>query len=890
MAPVSALAPLLKHATTLVEGAIVKAADESIIDDVQQLKSVAFAITSAGRHNRDLSIEERTAVWDVNACVDAANAPYNAATKEAFLQMRQIASDLISLAKDDTASDEERLCKCQFFHKTGKLWSQLKDYETAESLYARAMGYTQFLLEVCNNLDKSQATREECALELFGLYLDRTAAAWQLQQKALASNLLGRAKDLASNEDLSSDVSFQLSLALASEQIKRAEQLLSLPEAEWNADAGEAVGLLNTANEVIANLSAEENDPATESKAAAANQMQAQVYNLLAWAYLEAGDKASLAMNCIHSVRRLPAEFSNQPVISFLAMKALCQLAKLREAETELLNLVSSTNVSLSMCLGSIKFMLTSAAAQTQTDFKDGSQTGLAGVKSAVSLIQERFGEQPEVPVQLVRLMLSQEVVTAEVERMALEICAAETTVELLTKEEQSTRKQQLFNLLYSHATNHFQQRVYDSASRFFSAAYMYSEEGNKAKTARVLAVCNLGIKALDRALEYVDIAAQTEPTSVFNAFLRLKVYLLQKDRRAAANQVQAMMKCEDFTHEILRVAAQEAMGAEQTVVAKQALLQLWDMVDTDSNGTFQPGDQAVIMSNLVKITQDNQSGNGELRYLPPARQSGRKGLLACKLTACRADVSSYMDGLSAIYKQGADRLQEIGYDGFFGADTNGRAAALEWLAATAWNAAIQGGEAKLYRDTAVLLCSAGKFYAAHPMPETSTIQYQMMAFLMSASASLEGATKENEDIEVEVCYGLTQNMLLRYKGAAQALADRRQSLAEPPSKAEDKQHVYKLLMEFQLAVHMKDVGCQHAVLQHCREAPNFSAESMLKLAYFSKAALNSNPDVTRLALQAALQLLLSKGHAVPHDQVAQVNMHDTFSNQLRGVIHKMCS
>jgi len=37
--------------------------------------------------------------------------------------------------------------------------------------------------------------------------------------------------------------------------------------------------------------------------------------------------------------------------------------------------------------------------------------------------------------------------------------------------------------------------------------------------------------------------------------------------------------------------------------------------------------------------------------------------------------------------------------------------------------------------------------------------------------------------------------MLLRYTGAAQALADRRQSLAEPPSEAEDKQHVYKLIM-----------------------------------------------------------------------------------------------
>jgi hypothetical protein len=66
-------------------------------------------------------------------------------------------------------------------------------------------------------------------------------------------------------------------------------------------------------------------------------------------------------------------------------------------------------------------------------------------------------------------------------------------------QEEESTRKQQLFNLVYSHATNHFQQRIYGSASHFFSAAYMYSEEGNKAKTARVLAVCNLGMKALDR-------------------------------------------------------------------------------------------------------------------------------------------------------------------------------------------------------------------------------------------------------------------------------------------------------------------------------------------------------------------------------------------------------
>lgn len=65
MMPTSALAPLLTHAKTLVQGAIDKAATESIEGDVQQLKSVTFAITSAGRHGTDLPHDERQAVWDL---------------------------------------------------------------------------------------------------------------------------------------------------------------------------------------------------------------------------------------------------------------------------------------------------------------------------------------------------------------------------------------------------------------------------------------------------------------------------------------------------------------------------------------------------------------------------------------------------------------------------------------------------------------------------------------------------------------------------------------------------------------------------------------------------------------------------------------------------------
>lgn len=59
----------------------------------------------------------------------------------------------------------------------------------------------------------------------------------------------------------------------------------------------------------------------------------------------------------------------------------------------------------------------------------------------------------------------------------------------------------------------------------------------------------------LCRALDYVDIAAKSEPTSVYNAFLRLKIHLTQHDSQAAAQQVKAMLGCDDFSHEILRVS-----------------------------------------------------------------------------------------------------------------------------------------------------------------------------------------------------------------------------------------------------------------------------------------------------------------------------------------------
>ena len=70
--------------------------------------------------------------------------------------------------------------------QTGKLWAQMGDHETAEACYARAMEYTQSLLS--NTADAHPDAQEYRATEVFSLYLDRTAEAWELQQQVCASS------------------------------------------------------------------------------------------------------------------------------------------------------------------------------------------------------------------------------------------------------------------------------------------------------------------------------------------------------------------------------------------------------------------------------------------------------------------------------------------------------------------------------------------------------------------------------------------------------------------------------------------------------------------------------------------------------------------------------
>ena len=56
---------LLRRSNAVVQGLAADTANEATEDAVQQLKSIVFAITSAGRHNKKLTSDEQTAIWEL---------------------------------------------------------------------------------------------------------------------------------------------------------------------------------------------------------------------------------------------------------------------------------------------------------------------------------------------------------------------------------------------------------------------------------------------------------------------------------------------------------------------------------------------------------------------------------------------------------------------------------------------------------------------------------------------------------------------------------------------------------------------------------------------------------------------------------------------------------
>lgn len=133
----------------------------------------------------------------------------------------------------------------------------------------------------------------------------------------------------------------------------------------------------------------------------------------------------------------------------------------------------------------------------------------------------------------------------------------------------------------------------------------------------------------------------------------------------------------------MLQVAAQEALAAEQGHVAKVALLHLHSLVEKDTDATtFQPGEEAMIISNLVKLVLEIEERQPEGQL----QMSCCSGFLAALMTMChctggveqqqetgRKDTGVQLSEIAGLFGKASSRLAEVGYQQFFGPDSTGR-------------------------------------------------------------------------------------------------------------------------------------------------------------------------------------------------------------------------
>ncbi|KAK9830374.1 hypothetical protein WJX72_011374 [[Myrmecia] bisecta] len=848
----SSVLPLLKHARQVVGDLVPSVGTSQHVDEekLEQLRSVVFSLTSsAGGFDGGLPAEEQQAVWELvcqlwNACVDFSNSSQQASDK-GLVQLRQTASDLLTLVRDDNLSDDERLCKISLLLKTGSMWFKLQDYETAEACYAKAMEDAAHLQELCTAPETNDSAQEEMAMTLFELYTERAKTAWMLQQKALASNLLGRAKTLAATEHFSSSLAFSLSSGLVEVKVEQAEKLLDDKAYE------DAVVLLDAAYEQLNKLELDEDDPTAEQQSVRAHRMVAKVLRLLAFAYLGSADKPTLALNCIQELRRLTESDGadttfpedTPAMLHYLALQALTQLDR-EEAESELLALVASVDAPQDLCMKAVDAMLAGGAP-------------VARVKAAVGLIAERFAADAAVPVKLVLKLLDRE--------------------EKEDPEAQCQRRR-LCHLLYNTGVARFSARLYHQASRLFEAALHYAETQAKSKIARELAMSHMALRQLDKACDYLDIAEQIEPDSIYVCFIRVKLHMLQRDVGAAVEQIKRLMACQDFHIDHLRTICEEAKAQNVPRVASAALLQLHTLQTKADD--CRPGQEGVVLRSLIEMTRRSlemqQATNGA--KLEPA--AGEAQMLAAETPAKAASEASasrtpaaepepdLLAELSRHFTLAAKRLRAVGPVQLFGTQKGvpGRNDPLKWFCTTSWNMAIEAGTAGKHQEATVILAACAEFYAARPEATYFVLEQRRLCHLMAAHQAMKAYEVMGSHT---ASLSLAVRMMDLCKAEAQALREHPDATA---AKLDEKRDIFMLLTEFDIATAQKSWEHQQAVLDQCERMPSFSAEHFRKLADICcRDGRSSNVEVAKAAHQAALSRMLQvEEAAIAYEVVAE--------------------
>ncbi|RLN03923.1 TPR repeat-containing protein ZIP4 [Panicum miliaceum] len=636
------------------------------------LRRLLTNLASAASSSSGLDEAFRLKVWHLafrlwNACVDRANHSFPSRVAEA--EIRQAAPELLLIAGLPEDIPNAPAKAASFFHRTGLVWLDLGRADLASACFEKATPLV------------SAADTEEDRAVLLDLNLARARAASIAGEQALAVALLSRSKPLAA-------ASPEGVKALAEEYLRIGQAALVTKPPDPALDAS---NLLTEALDLCEKVAASPTTPTTPGSTPATPNLQVikdQCIRFLAVERLEAKDYEG-TLRCISVWRTSLGLGEEHPSIGFMALRACLGSGNLVEAERELETLMANAGAPDFVCVSAAELYL----ASTGPD---------AAFKVLVALAARCRAGAAAAAVRVLKKVVETAGGGTGRARAIAELASDERVIKLFDGPANSHERNTMHALLWTCGTEHFHAKNYEICADLIERSMLYvsrdeESRSRRANCFRVLCLCHMALRHLDRAQEFITEAEKVEP-NIRCAFLKFKILLQKKEEDEAIKLMKTMVGYVDFNPEFLTLAIHEAIACKSVRVAIAASTFLLGLY---SAGKPMPMTEAAVLRNLIALLLREPGSEAEiLKY-------SRRAKL---------------------------RMAELGVEDVCGKGTVGLRER-NWFAVNIWNMAIKMAKEKKYDYCTEFFELAAEFFSSGNGEDDANRLLVCKSLIMSVSA-----------------------------------------------------------------------------------------------------------------------------------------------------------
>ncbi|OEL24015.1 TPR repeat-containing protein ZIP4 [Dichanthelium oligosanthes] len=634
------------------------------------LRRILTNLASAASSSSGLNEAFRLKVWNLafrlwNACVDRAN--YNFPARVAEAEIRQAAPELLLVAGVPEGIPNAPAKAASFFHRTGQVWLDLGHADLASACFEKATPLV------------SAADTEENRAVLLDLNLARARAASSAGEQALAVALLNRSKPLAA-------ASPEGVKALAEEYLLIGKVALATKPPDPALDAS---NLLTEALDLCEKAAAFPScaTPTTPRSTPATPNLQVikdQCLRFLAVERLEANDYEG-TLRCIGVWRASLGLGEEHPSIGFMALRACLGSGNLAEAERELATLMANAGAPDCVCVSAAELYL----ASTGPD---------AAFKVLVALAARCRAGAAAAAVRVLKKVVESAGSGTGRARAIAELASDERVVALFDGPANTHERSTMHALLWTCGTEHFHTKNYEIGADLIERSMLYvsRDEDSRSRRAdcfRVLCLCHMALRHLDRAQEFIIESEKVEP--------KIRCAFLKKEEEDEAIEVmKTMVGYVDFNPEFLTLSIHEAIACKSVRVAIASLTFLLGLY---SAGKPMPMTEAAVLRNLIVLLLREPGSEAEiLKY-------SRRAKL---------------------------RMVELGTEAIFGKGTVGLREQ-NWFAVSTWNMAVKMAKEKKYDYCTEFFELAAEFFSSGNGEDDANRLLVCKSLIMSVSAML---------------------------------------------------------------------------------------------------------------------------------------------------------